>query len=189
MLEEKIVDFKGWEDLYQISNYGYIIAKDKYVHYKNGRKSFYKGKILKPRNSHGYLNLNLHRNNEIKTIKIHQEVAKHFIPKVEGKTFINHIDGNSLNNRADNLEWCTQKENIQHALRTGLVKNESKKKKVIQIDKNTNEIIAEYESVNEAIRQNGWNINNKHGIHRVCNRVGNRETAYGYKWRYVNVTR
>ena len=53
---------------------------------------------------------------------VHRLVAEAFCEKTNGKTTVNHIDGNKRNNNADNLEWCTPRENVQHAYKTGLVK-------------------------------------------------------------------
>lgn len=47
---------------------------------------------------------------------VHRLVADAFLPVVVGKYVINHIDGNKMNNSVMNLEWCTQSENVQHAI-------------------------------------------------------------------------
>lgn len=56
-----------------------------------------------------------------KIFKIHRCVAESFIPNPENYPIINHKDGNKLNNAIDNLEWCTQRDNIIHAIQTGLL--------------------------------------------------------------------
>lgn len=53
---------------------------------------------------------------------LHRILAIAFIPNPKNKPQINHIDGNSLNNSLNNLEWCTPKENVHHAIRLGLKK-------------------------------------------------------------------
>lgn len=68
-------------------------------------------------------------------IKIHIAVAENFVPGYEIGLVVNHKDGNKLNNTYNNLEWCTTKENINHAFKTGLIKTGHKVK-----CKNTGEI-------------------------------------------------
>jgi len=53
-------------------------------------------------------------------------VAFAYLDRIEGKDIVNHIDGNKLNNDYRNLEWCTYSENIKHAFRTGLMKQNLK---------------------------------------------------------------
>lgn len=56
-----------------------------------------------------------------KIFKVHKAVAETFIPNIENKPSVNHIDGNKQNNVVNNLEWVTNSENIQHASRSGLL--------------------------------------------------------------------
>ena len=78
-------------------------------------------RALKSRkNKGGYSIINLHKNGKQYTKIIHRLVAQAFIPNPENKKEVNHIDGNKENNAITNLEWCTGKENKQHAWKIGL---------------------------------------------------------------------
>lgn len=68
-------------------------------------------------NQHGYKLVRL--SSPRATMRVHRLVAFAFIPNPEEKPFVNHINNDRADNRADNLEWCTQKENIAHADRQG----------------------------------------------------------------------
>lgn len=58
-----------------------------------------------------------------KTCYIHRLVAEAFIPNPHNLQQVNHIDGNTKNNHASNLEWCTPSENVKHSYKIGLHKS------------------------------------------------------------------
>lgn len=57
--------------------------------------------------------------NQEKRMRQHRVLMETFVPNPENKPFINHIDSNTKNNDLSNLEWCTAKENVVHALKMG----------------------------------------------------------------------
>ncbi len=65
----------------------------------------------------GYFNVRLARPR--KEISVHRLVALTFIYPIKGKLSVNHKDCDTKNNNVINLEWCTQKENIQHSRMLG----------------------------------------------------------------------
>lgn len=112
---------KGYEGLYLISNLGRVKSLPREKLTPKGTQCMSKEKFLKTNPSKmGYPVVMLSLNCDIKLHKLHRLIAIAFIPNIENKPFINHKDGNKLNNSLDNLEWCTAKENIQHAFDTGL---------------------------------------------------------------------
>lgn len=114
-------DIPGYEGLYQVSNTGVVRSINRVT--TGNRKRNISGKTLKQKqNTFGYLIVGLCKDGKSKTERVHRLVAKAFLPADSNRPYINHKDGNPQNNHISNPEWCTQKENVQHAYDTGLRK-------------------------------------------------------------------
>jgi len=152
---EVFKDIEGYEGIYQISNQGRVKSQ-----------MFGKEKILKPQDFKGYKVICLHKYKKVKRFLVHRLVGGAFIPNIENKPTINHINGIKNDNRLDNLEWATYSENRQHAYDNGLQRpykrNEYHKKKLrekaskIVIDQSTGIF---YDSCKEASESLGFNRN------------------------------
>lgn len=75
-------------------------------------------KYKKPTDNHsgkGYLYVDLYKDGKRHRKYVHRLVAEAYIPNLLNLPFVNHIDGNPKNNNYKNLEWCTAKQNVEHA--------------------------------------------------------------------------
>jgi hypothetical protein len=153
---EKWKDIEGYEGRYQVSNQGRIKSLPRKLW--NGEGWFdYKGKIIIPRiDNNGYPIVTLSTHSKGKRFRVHRLVAKAFIPNPNGYTVVNHIDCNTTNNNVNNLEWCTQKHNVQYAVKKGAFNKYMKRVKVLE----TGEI---YSSIHECAREMAeYNVDFRH---------------------------
>ena len=142
------------------------------------------GTILKSQtDSKGYHRVRITVNQVKRTLKIHREVAKAFLPNPNNLPQVNHIDGNKNNNAVDNLEWVTNRENALHALSNGLwdsvirgsiAENERRKKRVIAT---SGDQTIEFESVSAAERY----FESRHIVDVL---KGRRSHCRGWRFRY-----
>lgn len=125
MEKEAWVDIIGYEQNYQLSNFGNVRSKEHSVIHPSGIKYTYKAKDRKPFVEE-YRIISLSKKGEIEMFKISRLVAQHFIPNSDNKPQVNHKDGNKMNDHYSNLEWVTQSENSIHAFDNGLNKRKHK---------------------------------------------------------------
>ena len=164
----------GLIDDNDFSNY-YINKEGKIINNK------YKNRSVKLfTNANGYEVVYLYfSNKEKKHFRVHRLLGKLFLKNGnkyynDSKYVVNHKDENKKNNKINNLEWVTYKENTNHSCA----------KKVAKIDINTNKIIKIYNSITDAYKDIGQKRSSL--ISKVCiGKEKGRKTIYGFKWKYV----
>ena len=121
--KEKWLPIKEYEQYYAISNLGNVKSLERKVKNRNGYR-IVKERQLKPSISNkGYYLVALSKNGKLHTFAIHKLVMEHFNRCSFTYEVINHKDHNKLNNDINNLEYVTQKENVNDAWNNGLCEN------------------------------------------------------------------
>lgn len=154
-----------WKDIcegYQISNKGRV---------KSTKRKEEKIMKLKP-DRLGYVRVHLRINNEDVFESVHRLVAKAFIPAIDGKEEVNHINGVKTDNRVENLEWNTRTENLIHSYKSNL-RNNAREVYCLELNR-------KFYSVRNAAKE--LNLKHEHII-KCCQ--GKQNTTGGYHWQYV----
>lgn len=174
----------GYNGKYQISNKGEVRS---FSPWKKGETL--KGGTCGNPGPYKFVRLVGKGRKDVKNFYIHRLVAMYFIDNPNSYKEINHIDGNTLNNCAENLEWCSHLHNMREAYKNGQISHEFERgsrhknaKPVYQKTKD-GEIIKVWESVNQIQRETNFLASN---IFRCCNHRKHCKTAYGYIWEFVN---
>lgn len=130
-------------------------------------------KIMKPsKKQNGYMAINLFTaDGRRKKELVHRLVALTFIPNVEHLPVVNHIDGARDNNAVSNLEWVTQKENV----------DKSSVPRKIRVLKTNLDFVGEYESIAVACEELGLTESNV----SCCLHGGKQKTHRGYVFEFI----
>lgn len=163
-MKEEWRDIEGYDGLYQVSNLGRVRCT----------------RILKPSFSEdGYLKVVLQKDRKVKTRTIHRLVANAFLSNYSDDLQVNHKNEVKTDNRLENLEMLSSKDNNNYGTRNSRI-SRALGKKVIQMTI-FNEPVAHYYSTTQASRQTGISYVN---IATCCR--GERKSAGGYKWKYAD---
>lgn len=165
-----------WREIDYKKIFSENIITDKKYHVSNlGRFKNSYGQIMDnyKTNENGYIRVYIYK----KTIALHRLIAYTFLENLENKEQVNHKDGNKLNNKVDNLEWCSNSENQKHKFEIGLGNNFTRK--IIQYDLELNKI-NEFNSIAQASKE--LNIG-KAGINATC--LYKQKHSGGFIFRYA----
>lgn len=177
-MDEEWREIPSYEGLYEVSSLGRIRSMDKVIDLYNGGSYTRKGTERKPCvNKDGYYRINLCKKGVQKLHAVHRLVAKAFIPNEQGLPEVNHINENKLDNRVENLEWCTRRHNVNWGNRNknaGKTNGRAVSQFTIDGDK-----IGEYYSSHEAHRATGIT---EQSINLCC--LGRRQHAGMFRWKY-----
>ena len=186
MMEEIWKPVKGFEDFYEVSNFGRVRSLDRVIvkpHPRNTSMTLryiMKGRILKQkRHPAGYWSVELYTDTFHQTKTVHRMVAESFIPNPNNLPEVNHIDEDKSNSLVTNLEWVTKSGNMQHGT-CGERMGKKHWKAVVQMDLQGNDIKV-WDCAQHASKE--LNINHPQII-AVCRCKKNYKTAGGYRWRY-----
>lgn len=184
-MTEEWKDIAGYEGKYQVSNLGRVCSLDmEFDRIWKGITQRYhvKGRLLKQKiDRKGYMFVGLSNGKRHKTsyFRVHQLVARAFIPNPKSLPMINHKDEDKTNNCIWNLEWC----NVQYNNTYGTIpqrNSEAHSVAIVQCDLEQNPIQT-FKSLTEAATYIGLT---KYAISKCL--TGKNKTAGGYKWKYLN---
>lgn len=185
-------DIIGYKGIYQVSNLGRVKSLPK-VH-RTGNNGYRNRKeyLLSDKANTRYLTVGLRKNGKQKHILVHRLVALAFVENPDDKPYVDHIDGNNHNNRADNLRWVTPLENSANPVTKKRHFNVMQKfKGRIGVKSLTYKAVLQYsidgrfikrwECMSDAARFYGINSS---GISHVIR--GDQDTSAGYLWRLAD---
>ena len=181
-MKEEWLPVKGFEGLYEVSNLGRVRSYVQSYDTREVDNLATEYKLMKGSNDRGYRVVELSKNGRRFTKQVHRLVAEVFVENEYSKPYVNHIDGVKDNNFFENLEWCTQEENMRHAWDMGLITPpplNSGPSKAVDMFSLDGKYIKTYPSQAEAVREHNMKHNK---ISYVCN--GKRKQAGGYMWRH-----
>lgn len=185
---EQWKSIRNYEGLYEVSSLGRIrsISRKKKVNIKNNEFVVHKGRVLKQSlKRNGYYSFDASKDGKAKTITVHRMIAEAFIPNPDNKPCINHKNAIKTDNRIENLEWVTYKENSEHASDMDLFPTPQKVRiQCIELQKEFESSVVAARWLNDTVFKGSKNIKTiSKNIRRACTDARASNKAYNYRWK------
>ena len=173
---EEWKDIKGYEKLYQVSNYGRIKSLERTTTKTHILKCYF--------TKRGYCRICLYRDGIKRNFFVHSLVMINFGKNLYDDSLqINHLNENKKCNHISNLEWCNNIYNIRYG--TGIERSKVKKYKSVAQYTNDGRFMKNYKSIQDASVAVSKN-HNKSGVRRISKCAKNQLSLYrGFKWKFI----
>jgi hypothetical protein len=133
------------------------------------------------KNPSGYIVINIYVQKGVtKSIRLHALIAKAFIEQPEGKDVVNHINGLRDDNRVENLQWTTRRENNNSKVFSNTQPSMKNRQRKIEQINNGGQVVQVWDSIAAAARSVGGTSS---PISACCS--GRQQTAYGFRWQHL----
>jgi len=173
--KEIFLPILGFEN-YCVSNFGNV-------------KNVKTGRLLKPQKNR-YSTIGLNKNNKRVTCSIHRLVANAFIPNPNNYLTVNHINKNTHDNKINNLEWCTQKEQNIYNYKTENTKRTTSRARSIICMSLNGEVLFTFRTLTDAANwlfDKGTSISLMSCLSGIRNSAKKNGICHGYKWKYNDI--
>ena len=180
-----MVAVKGYEGLYEVSDFGRVRSKRDKTRIRDRREKIMKQKV----DTGGYFRVNLYKNNICHSFLVSRLVAEAFIPNPNNLPHVGHDDDDPTNNHVTNLYWTNPKENNRHNGKLERLQQAHNEKIKVIAEKLAVKVIATNIESGERFVFNSMQETKKHGFcpSKVSLCVnGKRNRHKGFMWERVN---
>lgn len=182
-------EIRGYEGLYKVSNLGRVKSDNSVVMRSNGAPQTFSEKIIAQRdNSNGYYRVTLWKDGKQEYRFVHRLVAEAFVQNVDNKPVVDHIDFDRHNNKAENLRWCTQAENLGRSRKVGRIKrNISEEMRRKQKDRASKPVRRSDGKIFKSISDAARSLNVTHSaVSHALHNWQNSKACKGYAFEFVD---
>ena len=185
---EEWKEIPNMEGFYMASTFGRILSMGRCVKSKNNSTKTNIPHLMKlSTNKCGYTQVSICCNGKRKICLVHRLIALTFLPKENGRNYIDHIDTCKSNNNVSNLRWCTTLENVHNEItsqhRKMFYSHDTRQKYNRPVVALCNDVVIKTYPSLKSVEKDGHSCDN---VFQVCNHINNRRRHHKFEWMYLS---